>query len=153
MPNTCFRCSRRNHGRAHYLEGEAISAGINVYSGTLLRAPGAFGCMHSPSLAARRGRHMIWTALPSAVPSTRRRSWSLPHCTRLEGLIEEVDPCAVAGALAQQARATHEQYALDATNDGLWDWVLKRGVATVNPGLRPDAGVTNRTNCPAALTR
>ncbi|MCA0185900.1 MAG: PAS domain-containing protein [Proteobacteria bacterium] len=135
--------------RKHYLEGEAISArDLSVYSGTLLftRADGRPLWLHAQSRPQRRADGaIVWDGVAVDITEHKKAELELAHYnTRLEGLIEERTH-ALSQALAQQAHDRERlEYALDATNDGLWDWDLKRGVAYVNQaygrmlGYEPD---------------
>lgn len=139
--------------RTHYLEGEAVSArDLSVYSGTLLftRADGCPLWLHVQSRPHRRADGaIVWDGVAIDVTERKKAELELEHYNaRLEGLIE-VRTQALSQALAQQALDRERlEYALDATNDGLWDWDIQRNVSYVNqaygrmlgyaPGELPD---------------
>ncbi|MBS0348693.1 MAG: PAS domain-containing protein [Proteobacteria bacterium] len=139
--------------RTHYLDGEAVSArDLSVYSGTLLftRADGHPLWLHVQSRPHKRTDGAItWDGVAIDVTERKKAELELEHHNaRLEGLVEERTK-ALSQALAQQALDRERlEYALDATNDGLWDWDIQRNVSYINqaysrmlgyaPGELPD---------------
>lgn len=122
---------------ARYLAGPAASVSDTSAHSAILafeRADGQRCWLQIQSSSHRNAAHaLVWDGAAIDVSERKRAELALEqYNVRLEGLVAERTE-ALSRALAQQAHDRERlEYALDATNDGLWDKDFERNVTYLN---------------------